>query len=60
MKAHPSRAVAVNARLEARLGFLGELAAGPLAIGLLSGTPAVALAVAGIRRINRAFAAPAA
>ncbi len=54
MNADASRGIAADAQLGARLGFLGELAAGLLAFGLLSGTAATALAVAGIVRLNRA------
>jgi Domain of unknown function (DUF4389) len=53
MNADASRGIAAYTRLGARLGFLGELAAGLLAFGFVSGAAATVLAVFGIRRLGR-------
>jgi hypothetical protein len=53
MNADASRGIAADAKLGARLGFLGELAAGLLVFGFVSGAAATVLAVFGIRRLNR-------
>jgi Domain of unknown function (DUF4389) len=53
MNADASPGVAADARLGARLGFLGELSAGLVAAGLISGAVAAALAITGIRRLDR-------
>ncbi|HSD01834.1 MAG TPA: DUF4389 domain-containing protein [Gaiellales bacterium] len=54
MNADASRGVVADARLGARLGFLGELAGGIAVFALVSGAFATWLALAGIRRVNRA------
>jgi hypothetical protein len=54
MNADASRGVAADAKLGARLGFLGELAGGIAVFALVSGAFATWLALAGIRRVNRA------
>ena len=54
MNADTSRGVVADAKLGARLGFLGELAGGIAAFALVSGAFATWLALAGIRRVNRA------
>ena len=54
MNADASRGVTADAKLGARLGFLGELAGGLAAFALISGAAATWLALAGIRRVNRA------
>jgi hypothetical protein len=54
MNADASRGVAADARLGARLGFLGELAGGVAVFALVTGAFATWLALAGIRRVNRA------
>ena len=57
MNADASRGVAADAKLGARLGFLGELAGIVAAFALISGALAAWLALAGIRRVNRASGA---
>ena len=54
MNADASRGVVAEAKLGARLGFLGELAGGIAVFALVSGAFATWLALAGIRRVNRA------
>jgi hypothetical protein len=54
MNADASRSVAADARIGARLGFLGELAAGLFAAGVASGAVAAGLALFAIRRLDRA------
>ncbi len=53
MNADGSRSVAADARIGARLGFLGELAAGLVAAGLVSGAAAAGIALFAIRRLDR-------
>jgi hypothetical protein len=54
MNADAAKGISADARLGARLGFLGELSAGLLATGLISGALAATLMILGIRRLNRA------
>jgi hypothetical protein len=53
MNADASRGIEADARLGARLGFLGGLATGLLVFGFVSGAAATTLMVFGIRRLNR-------
>jgi Domain of unknown function (DUF4389) len=54
MNADAMPGIAADVRLGARLGFLSELAGGIAVFALLSGAFATWLALAGIRRVNRA------
>jgi hypothetical protein len=54
MNANAMPGIAADVRLGARLDFLGELAGGIAVVALLSGAFATWLALAGIRRVNRA------
>ena len=58
MNAVAAKGVSADARLGARLGFLGELSAGLLAAGLISGALAAALTIIGIRRLNQSSHTP--